>query len=227
MTECVEICIPDPRLPHAALEQVLIGPGLIGLAVLLTEHVALLIVAGVFSSDGVLDLFVILQVLKKLIQKIHRPPGVVRLGGGYRLDGGGGRDGIVVVGKPVSRLTDLEGSLLHIDVLPAQAAQLPQPQAGEQIKNNAKRGRLRSLPRRSDQPVLFFPAQNAHFALYIFRKFHAFYRIPLYQFILNRLFQSQMQEVSYIGQRLGGQSARPLDVSVLPALVEEVLQSER
>ena len=72
MTECVEVCVPDPRLPHAALEQVLIGPRLIGLAVLLTEHVALLIVAGILGGDGVLDLFVILQVLEKLVQEIHR-----------------------------------------------------------------------------------------------------------------------------------------------------------
>ena len=107
VTEGMEIGVLDPRLPHTALEQVLIGPGLIGLAVLLTEHVALLVVAGVFGGNGVLNLFVILQVLEKLVQEIDGPSGVVRLGGGHRIDSGGCRDGIVVVGKPVPRLADL------------------------------------------------------------------------------------------------------------------------
>lgn len=129
-----------------------------------------------------------------------------------------------MVGEPVPCLADPENPLLHIHVLPAQAAQLPQPQAGEQIEDNAKRGRLWSLPRCFDQPFLFLPAQYAHFALYVLREFHAFDWIFLYQPIFDRLIQSCMQEVSHIGQRLGRKTACLLDVSMLSALVEKVLQ---
>jgi len=60
--------------------------------------------------------------------------------------------------------------------------------------------------------------------LYVFRKSDPFYRIFLQQFVLDSLIQSQMQEVSQIGQRLGRKAAFRFDVSMLSALVEKVLQ---
>ena len=94
-------------------------PPFVGLAVFLAEHIALPIIAWVLGSDGVLDFFVICQIFQKLVQQVNCPPGVVRLGRGNRFDAGGGRDGVIVVGKPVPRFADPKNSLLHIHVLPS------------------------------------------------------------------------------------------------------------
>ena len=76
----MEIRVFDSRLPHTAFEEVLIGSGFVGLPVFLAKHIALSVIAGVLGGNGVLDFFVIRQVLKKLIQKIDRPSGMVCLG---------------------------------------------------------------------------------------------------------------------------------------------------
>ena len=48
-----------------------------------------------------------------------------------------------MVGQTVPSLTDPERLVLHTDILPAQAAQLTDPHAGEQRENDAEGRRLR------------------------------------------------------------------------------------
>ena len=67
VTECVEIRVLDSRLPHTALEEVLISAGFVGLTVFLAEHIALPVITGVLGGYGVLDFFVVRQILKKLV----------------------------------------------------------------------------------------------------------------------------------------------------------------
>ena len=115
----MKICVFNARPPYTTLEQVLIGTRFVGLAVFLTELIALPIITRILGSYGILNFFVILQILKKAVQKIDRPLGVVRLGRGHRSDTGGRCDRIVVVRKLVPCFADLKNSLLHVHVLPA------------------------------------------------------------------------------------------------------------
>ena len=62
MAEGVEVCVTDTRLPHAPFEQVLVGPRLVGVAVLLTEHVPVRVVGRVLFFEGELNVHVLLEV---------------------------------------------------------------------------------------------------------------------------------------------------------------------
>ena len=55
MSQAMEVGVGDPRLPDAPLEQVLVGPWLIGLTIFLAEHIAVQIVGRVFCNNGHLD----------------------------------------------------------------------------------------------------------------------------------------------------------------------------
>lgn len=63
----MEISIFDSCLPNTALEEVLVGTGFIGLTIFLAEHISLPIIARVLGGDGVLDFFVVRQILKELV----------------------------------------------------------------------------------------------------------------------------------------------------------------
>ena len=165
VSEAVEIGVPDSGLPHAPLEQVLIGAGFVGVAVLLTEHIAVRVINRVLRRDGILNRLVFQQVVEQAFHQIHASAGVVRLGGFHGFYRRGRRDGRVVVRQTVARLADHEHLPVKVDVLPAQSAQFAKAQSREQVEDDSEGGGFRRKPYRRDEPVLLLAVQHAHFRL--------------------------------------------------------------
>ena len=102
----MEVCVLDTCLSHAPLEQVLVGSRLVGVAVLLTEHVPIRVVGRVLFFEGELNVHVLLEVFIEAVGHVDRSAGAGGLGAFHCFDTGGCLDGVVEVGKAISRLAD-------------------------------------------------------------------------------------------------------------------------
>jgi hypothetical protein len=74
----------------------------------LAEHVTLWVITIVLLFDRHLDAPVHLKIMEQFIHDEDPPAGVICLGGGRGLDSSGGCNGIIMIGKAVSRLTNQE-----------------------------------------------------------------------------------------------------------------------
>ena len=219
----VEIRVLYSRPPHAPLEQVLVGPGLIGRPILLAEDIALGIVAGILLHQGKLDLPVLAQLLIELITEVDDPPGVICFCGRDGADAGGGLDGSIVVWKAVSGLTDQELSLFHVDVIPAQTAHLTHPQTGKKGENHAKGSRFRHGPTGQDQTPLLLLAQHTHLFFLFSGKTDAFQQVGIDEPIPLGLLEGQMQHIAQVSQGLYRQAASTCGLPTAVLLIEELL----
>ena len=220
----MKIGVRDTGLPDAALEQILIGARLVGLTVFLAEYIAIRVIARILLLYGHLNGMIVQKVLIQPVHNEYRSAGAVRLCGAHCFHAGGGLHGVVKVTQAVPSLANFERAAIHVHVLPAQTTQLPHPQPGEQIKNDAKGGRLRRSAGSQNQPGLLLPVQHPHLMLFRFREPYPFHQIFRQQLILHRLPEGQVHHVAQVRQRFGGKPAFSSQIPLFPSLVEKVLQ---
>ena len=213
----------DAGTGYAPLEQVLVGPGLIGRPILLAEDIALGIVAGILLHQGKLDLPVLAQLLIELITEVDDPPGVICFCGRDGADAGGGLDGIIVVWEAVSGLTDQELSPFHVDVIPAQTAHLAHPKTGKEGEDHTKGSRFRHGPTGQDQTPLLLLAQHTHLFFLFSGKADAFHQVDIDEPIPLGLLEGQMQHIAQVSQGLYRQASYACGLPTAVLLVKELL----
>ena len=213
----MKIGVRDTGLPDAALEQILIGARLVGLTVFLAEYIAIRVIARILLLYGHLNGMIVQKVLIQPVHNEYRSAGAVRLCGAHCFHAGGGLHGVVKVTQAVPSLANFERAAIHVHVLPAQTTQLPHPQPGEQIKNDAKGGGLRRPPGRQDQPSLFLTVQHPHLMLFCFREAHSFHQVFRQQLVSHRLPEGQVHHIAQVCQRFGGKTPFPFQVALRPA----------
>lgn len=143
----------------------------------MTKHIALWAIAIVLLFDRHLDAPVHLKIMEQLVHNEDPPAGIVRFGGGRGLDSSRGCNGIIMIGKAVSRLTNQERSAIHIHIFPPQATKFPQTQTSEHIEDDTEGSGFWSQSRSGHQPSLLLSTQHAHFSFSRFRQADAFNQI--------------------------------------------------
>jgi len=126
-----------------------------------------------------------------------------------------------VIGQAVPGFADLEGPTGHVHVLPAQSAQLPHPQAGEQNEDDPEGGGLRRPAGRQDQPCFLLPVQHPHLMLFRLWEPDPLRQIFRHQSVLHRLSEGQVQHIAKVRQCLGGKGAAPSQIPLRPPLIEK------
>lgn len=106
--EAVKVGSGNSCLANTSLKQILVSPGLIGLAIFLAEHIAAGIVAGVLIAEFHLDGVVILKIFEQTVHDVYRSAGVICLGALYGMNAGAGANGRIKVRQTISGFTDLK-----------------------------------------------------------------------------------------------------------------------
>lgn len=120
--ETVKVGSGNSCLANTSLKQILVSPGLIGLAIFLAEHIAARIVARILIAELHLDGVVILKVFEQTVHDVYCSAGVICLGALYGMNAGAGANGRIKVGQAISGFADLKRPVCHIYIFPPQAA---------------------------------------------------------------------------------------------------------